>query len=216
MSMCTVSLVLLEECVFYHQFILLAKLHQSLSCFILYSKAKLACYSRYLLTSYFCIPIPYDEKDIYFLVSVLEGLVGLHRTSQLQLLQHKCLGHRLSNRLKVATGGHVCQAAALSIPAPVSKISRNLDTLLFSPCELGRPVSEGGSRNVCLLNFCIFSKWNMQLFIGVPCVYRAVFVAGVQHRPFSAYLSLFIFGSFLVYVITQCGVHQSCSPRGSG
>ena len=32
----------------------------------------------YLLTSYFCIPVPYDEKDIFFfLVSVLEGLVGL-------------------------------------------------------------------------------------------------------------------------------------------
>ena len=37
-----------------------------LPCFLLYSKPKLACYSRYLLTSYFCIPIPCDEKDIYF------------------------------------------------------------------------------------------------------------------------------------------------------
>ena len=34
--------------------------------FILYSKAKLACYSRYLMTSYVCIPIPYDEKVILF------------------------------------------------------------------------------------------------------------------------------------------------------
>ena len=34
--------------------------------FILYSKAKLACYSKYLLTSYFCILVPYDEKDIFF------------------------------------------------------------------------------------------------------------------------------------------------------
>ena len=33
-----------------------------------------------LLTSCFCIPVPYDEKDILFLVLVLEGLVGLHRT----------------------------------------------------------------------------------------------------------------------------------------
>ena len=47
---------------------------QSLSCFILYSKAKLACYSTYCLTSNFCIPVPYDEKDIFFLVLVLEGL----------------------------------------------------------------------------------------------------------------------------------------------
>ena len=34
--------------------------------FILYAKAKFACYSRYFLTSYFCIPVPYDEKDIFF------------------------------------------------------------------------------------------------------------------------------------------------------
>ena len=53
------------------------------------------CYSRYLLTSYFCIPIPYDEKDIFFLVLILEGLVGLHRTIQLQLCWHQWLEHRL-------------------------------------------------------------------------------------------------------------------------
>ena len=35
-------------------------------CFVSYSKAKLACYSKCLLTSYFCISIPYDEKDIFF------------------------------------------------------------------------------------------------------------------------------------------------------
>ena len=44
------------------------------------------CYSRYLLTSYFCIPVPYDEKDIFF-VLVLEGLVGPHRIIQLQFLR---------------------------------------------------------------------------------------------------------------------------------
>ena len=57
--------------------------------------AKLACYSSYLLTFYFCIPVPYDEKDIHFPVFVLEGLVGLHRTIQFQLLSHYWLGHRL-------------------------------------------------------------------------------------------------------------------------
>ena len=46
--------------------ILLAKLCYSLPFFILYSKAKLACYTRYLLIFYFCIPVPYDEKDIFF------------------------------------------------------------------------------------------------------------------------------------------------------
>ena len=80
--------MLLEEGVCYDQCILLAKLCSPLPCFILYSKAKFACYSRYLLASYFCIPVPYDEKDIFFWVLVLEGLVHLHRIIQLQLLQH--------------------------------------------------------------------------------------------------------------------------------
>ena len=58
--------MLLEEGVCYDQGILLAKLCQPLPCFILYSKAKSACYSSYLLTSSFCIPVSYDEKDIFF------------------------------------------------------------------------------------------------------------------------------------------------------
>ena len=78
--------MLLEEGMCYDQCVLLAKLFYSLPCFILYSKAKLACYSRYLLTSYICIPVPYDEKDIFF-VLVLEGRVGPHRIVQLQLLR---------------------------------------------------------------------------------------------------------------------------------
>ena len=34
------------------------------------------------MTSHFCIPVPYDEKDIFFGVLVLEGLVSLHQTNQ--------------------------------------------------------------------------------------------------------------------------------------
>ena len=83
------SLVLSKEAVCYDQCVPLAKLCWPLPCFILHSKAKFACYSRYLLTSYFCIPVPYDEKNI-FLVLVLECLVGLHKTVQFQLLQHYC------------------------------------------------------------------------------------------------------------------------------
>ena len=64
-------------------------------CFILYSKIKLACYSGYLLVSYFCIPVLYDENDIFFLLLVLVSVVGLCRTSQFQLLWHQWLGHRL-------------------------------------------------------------------------------------------------------------------------
>ena len=55
----------------------------SLPCFILYSKAKLASYSRYLLTPYFGILVPYDGVSVFLCVLVLEGLVGLHRTIQL-------------------------------------------------------------------------------------------------------------------------------------
>ena len=51
--------------------------------------------SLYLLTSYFFIPVPYNEKDIFLGVLVIEDLVGLHRTIQLQLLQHYWEGHRL-------------------------------------------------------------------------------------------------------------------------
>ena len=50
---------------------------------------------RYLLNFYFFIPVPYDEKHIFFWLVVLEGLVGLHRTVHLQLLQHYWSGHRL-------------------------------------------------------------------------------------------------------------------------
>ena len=32
----------------------------------LYSKFKFAYYSRFLLISYFCIPVPYNEKDTFF------------------------------------------------------------------------------------------------------------------------------------------------------
>ena len=71
----------------------LGKILLALPCLILYSKAKFACYSEYLLTSYFWIPISYDEKDIGF--GVLEGLISLPRSGQLQLLRHQCLGHRL-------------------------------------------------------------------------------------------------------------------------
>ena len=49
-------------------------------CFMLYSKANLDCCSKCLLTSYFCIPVPYCEKDIIFgCLFLLEGLVVPHR-----------------------------------------------------------------------------------------------------------------------------------------
>ena len=41
---------------------------QPFPCLILSCKAKFACYSRYLLTSYICILVSYDEKDICLFV----------------------------------------------------------------------------------------------------------------------------------------------------
>ena len=35
------------------------------------------------------------QETLFFLVLVLEGIIGLHRTGQLQLLQHQWLGYRL-------------------------------------------------------------------------------------------------------------------------
>ena len=52
--------MLLEEGVCYDQCIF---------CFIPYSKAKFAWYPRCFLTSCFCIPVPYNEKDIFWGVS---------------------------------------------------------------------------------------------------------------------------------------------------
>ena len=52
------SLVLLEEGVWYDQSVFLAKLYYPVPCFLLYSKATFTCYSRYFLTSYFCILVP--------------------------------------------------------------------------------------------------------------------------------------------------------------
>ena len=89
------SLVFLEDGVCYDQCVLLAKLCQPLPCFILYSRAKLACYSRYLFDFLLWHSNSLWWKGHLFLVLFLEGLVGLYRTVQLQLLWHYWLGPRL-------------------------------------------------------------------------------------------------------------------------
>ena len=68
----------------------------ALSCFILYCKTKLACHYRYLLTSYSEFQSPMMKTTGFLLLlAVLEGLVGLHRAIQFQLLWYQWLGHRL-------------------------------------------------------------------------------------------------------------------------
>ena len=69
--------MLLEECVYYDQCILL---ENSIS---LCSASFCTLRPNLPVTSYFCIPAPCNEKDIFFWVLIIEGLVGLHRTAQL-------------------------------------------------------------------------------------------------------------------------------------
>ena len=49
------------------------------------------------MTSYFCIPVPYDEKDTLLLALVLEDLVGLHRAVQFQFYGISIWGIDLDN-----------------------------------------------------------------------------------------------------------------------
>ena len=44
----------------------------------------------FLLTSFFCTPVPRDEKDIFFfgVLLVLESVVSLHRTIKFHLPWH--------------------------------------------------------------------------------------------------------------------------------
>ena len=78
--------MLLEEGVCYDQCVLLATLLAfALLQFVLQGQTCLLTPGISGL-SYFCILVTYDEKDIFFLVLVPEGLVGLQRTVQLQFL----------------------------------------------------------------------------------------------------------------------------------
>ena len=59
---------------------------------LLHSVLQGQIYFRCFLTSYFFIPVAYNEKDSFW-VFVLEGLVGLHRI--VQPLQRYWSRHRL-------------------------------------------------------------------------------------------------------------------------
>ena len=61
--------MLLEEGVCYDQCVLFTKLYQPLPCFILYSKAKFACYSTCFLTSAFALQSPKMQRTYFWGVS---------------------------------------------------------------------------------------------------------------------------------------------------
>ena len=92
MSMCRVfscvvgrGCLLWPECSLVKTLLAFALLHSVL-------QGQICLLLQVFLTSCFCIPVPYNEKDIFFWVLVL---VGLRRPFQLQLLQRYWLGHRL-------------------------------------------------------------------------------------------------------------------------
>ena len=87
------SLVLLDEGVCYDQCVLLAKLLTfALSPFVLQGQTCLLLQAS--LDFLFLPSNPLWWKGHLFLLLVLEGLVGLHRTVQLQLLQHYWSGYQ--------------------------------------------------------------------------------------------------------------------------
>ena len=83
-------LVLLLKGVFYDDHVLLTKLCLSWPFFTLHYKAKLAYYSGYLVIPPFAFQFFMMKRKsfpcIFFLVLDIGGLVGLHRTGQLQQL----------------------------------------------------------------------------------------------------------------------------------
>ena len=88
------SLVLLEEGVCYDQWVLLAKLYVFA---LLHSalQGQICLLLQVFLDFLLLHSSSLERKGHLFWVLVLKDLVGLHRTVQLQLLQHYWLGHRL-------------------------------------------------------------------------------------------------------------------------
>ena len=95
MSMCRVFSCLVRGGCLLWPCVLLEKLLLSFALLHSVRQGQICCYSRCFLIFYFCTPVPYNEKDIFFWVLVLQGLGDLHRTIQLQLLQHYWWGHLL-------------------------------------------------------------------------------------------------------------------------
>ena len=98
MSMCRVfSYVAGRECLLWP----VCSLGKALSCFTLYSKAKFACYSRCFLTSYFSIPVPYNEKGTFWGVSS-------KRSCRSSVIINVCLRHILSRSQSVSSVTQSC------------------------------------------------------------------------------------------------------------
>ena len=104
--------------------ILLAKLYQTLPCFIPYSKTKFSCYPRCFLTSYFCIRVPYNEKDIFFgcqfqkvlyirslrkSALILQQILTLKGRESFSLIAHFSINHLTPRALAMVYGNKQTQ-----------------------------------------------------------------------------------------------------------
>ena len=88
------SHVLLKKGVCFYQCILLAEFSWSLLCFILYSQGQTCLLLQVSLDFLLLNSCPLCWIGFFFFFGIL-GFIGLHRTDQIQLLQHWWLGHRL-------------------------------------------------------------------------------------------------------------------------
>ena len=88
------SLVLLEEGVCYDQCILLAELLLAFALLHSVLQSQICLLLQVFLDFLLLHSSPLKSKGHLFWLLVLKGLRGLHRTIQLQLLQHYWLGHR--------------------------------------------------------------------------------------------------------------------------
>ena len=96
----------------------------------------------YLLTSYFCIPVPYDEKDIFFfLVSILEGLVGLVQSLLLSIsgtlshFHHPEKKHGTHQQSRSSTANQLF----VSMDSSILDISYKLNHIICSHLGLSSP-----------------------------------------------------------------------------
>ena len=127
MSMCRVfSYVAGRECLLWP----VCSLGKALSCFTLYSKAKFACYSRCFLTSYFSIPVPYNEKGTFWGVSS-------KRSCRSSVIINVCLRHILSRSVSQFSHSvvsdsfqpHILQHTRLPCPSPTPRVYSNSSPL---------------------------------------------------------------------------------------
>ena len=93
------SFVLLEKGVCYDQWILLTKLCKLCPTSFCTPRQNLPVTSGISWVSTFALQFTMMKRTsfFFFFMFVLEGLVGLHRTGQLQFLWHQWLGHGLGS-----------------------------------------------------------------------------------------------------------------------